>query len=152
MIKICKASSDISCRIHIYFRRGLEKKLNKNSCSDISPTQTLQVQCLVTLWYFQCWEGHLRICPIFVHLWVFPTELLFPPALALFLSFPPTTTIPSIRTTWTYFCWTFLSIFFLQHFLKKKNLTHLLIVFHQMISSLSCTEEERDISNEYQGY
>ena len=104
--------------------------------------------------------GHLRICPISVHLWIclifvhlriFPTELLFPPALALFLSFPPTTTIPSIRTTWTYFCWTFLSIFFLQHFLKKKNLTHLLILFHQMISSLSCTEEERYISIEYQG-
>ena len=52
VIKICKASSDISRKIHIYLRIDPEK-INKNNCSDISPTQTLQVQCWVTLWYFQ---------------------------------------------------------------------------------------------------
>lgn len=49
---------------------------------------------------------------------------------------------------------THLKIFWVElfkHFFLQKNLTHLLIPFHQMISSLSCTEEERDISNEYQG-
>ena len=72
--------------------------------------------------------GHLRICPISVHLWIclifvhlriFPTELLFPPALTLLLSLPPTIS-PSTRPTWTYFCWTFLSMFFLQHLFYKK--------------------------------
>ena len=47
----------------------------------------------------------------------------------------------------------FKHVFLATFFYKKaeKNLAHLLILLHQMISSLSCTEEERDISNEYQG-